>query len=155
MKTAIVWAGIALLAGCAQTQRPVEPIASDQYSAEIVRLENLVDQSADSTEVSQAHYQLAQRCMSHKNPHPDYAKALSNLELYLRHNPTSADDEDLQNWLAALIEIQSLSDRKRIAQLEKSNSELVKQNAELSMKIEMLKALDHAVEEKRQTFNRD
>jgi hypothetical protein len=155
MRTAIVWAGIALLAGCAQTQRPVEPIAANQYSAEIVRLETLVEQSPDSTEVSQAHYQLAQRFMSHKNPHPDYAKALCNLELYLDHNPTSADDEDLQNWLAALVEIQSLSDRERIAQLEQSNSELVKENAELSMKIEMLKTLDHAVEEKRKSFNRD
>jgi len=155
IKTAVIWAAILLLAGCTQTQKSVEPIAADQYSAEIARLEALVRSDPGASEVWQAHYQLAQRYMSHKNPRPNYAKALNNLELYLRHNPNPADDEDMQNWLAALTEIQHLSHRKKIKQLEQVNRKLEKQNTALSMKIEMLKTLDHAVEEKRKTFIRD
>jgi hypothetical protein len=167
MRIGLVWAVISLLAACAQTQRTVDPIGSEQYSAEISRLENLVRQNPGSSKGWQAHYELAQRYMSHDNPGRDYVKALAHLKLYASHDPNAADDQYLQNWLAVLEEIQTLSRDKRVAELnaklteskhenlalKKAISELENENAELDMKIEMLKTLDHAVEEKRKTYN--
>ena len=167
MRTGIVWAVVALLAGCAQTQRSIDPIGSDQYSTEIARLVAVAMQNPDSSEGWLAHYQLAQRYMSHKNPRRNYKKALENLELYIEHTPGAANDDDLQNWLAVLKEVQLLTDNKRIAQLnaelwdsgqenlalEDANSELIQLNADLNQKVEMLKTLDHTVEEKRKTYN--
>ncbi len=167
IKIWVVWAVISLLGGCAQTQGPVEPISSDQYPAEIARLEAIILQNPGSSEAWQAHYQLAQQYMSHNNPSRSYGKALAHLEIYASHSPGAADDQDLQNWLAVLKAIQNLSRDKRVAELnaelteskwenlalKKALGELENQNAELDMKIEMLKTLDHAVEEKRKTFN--
>jgi hypothetical protein len=168
MRIGIVWVVLSFLAGCAQTpQQPVHAIDSDQYPSEIARLEAIVVENPDSTKAWQARYQLAQRYMSYNNPRRNYKKALENLQLYVSHNPTAADDPNLQNWLAALKEIQLLSDNKRIAQLNAKlwdsgqtnlalkyvNRELEKRNEDLNKKIEMLKTLDHTVEEKRKTYN--
>jgi len=167
MRIGIVWAVISLLAGCAQTQRPAATIEPDQYSAEIARLENVVRQNPGSSRGWQAHYQLAQQYMSHNNPSRNYGKALAHLEIYASHNSGAANDQDLQNWLAVLKAIQNLSRDKRVAELnaklkqsrqanvvlEAANIELQKTNTELASKIEMLKTLDHAVEEKRKSFN--
>ncbi|MEP5766009.1 MAG: outer membrane protein assembly factor BamD [Halieaceae bacterium] len=157
--TLVVSALIFFLGGCAQMQsKTVGPLESGQYSTEISRLEAVVSQNPDSSSAQQAHYQLAQRYMSYKNPQRDYAKALRNLELYSRNNPDAARNQELQDWLAALQEIQQLSRDKRVARINakleesrQANLELKELNAELNKKIDMLKILDQAVEEKRKT----
>jgi hypothetical protein len=167
IKIWLVWAVISLLGGCAQTRGPVEPISPDQYPAEIARLEAIILQNPGSSKAWQAHYQLAQIYISHKNPTRNYRKALGNLEVYVSHHPTTADDEDLQNWLAVLNRLQNQSRGKKIQQLNaklkdsrlanfalrEANRELENHNADLSRTIDMLKTLDHAVEEKRKSYN--
>ena len=166
IKIWLVWAAISFAGGCAQTQGPVEPIGFNQYSVEIARLEAVILHKPGSPEAWQAHYQLAQLYINYKNPRRNYKKALENLEVYLSHHAITADDEDLQNWLAILNQLQNLSPSKKIQQLnaklkntrqanfalKEANGELEKQNADLSRTIEMLKTLDHAVEEKRKNY---
>jgi hypothetical protein len=167
IKIWLVWAAISFAGGCAQTQGPVEPIGLNQYSAEIARLEAVIFHNPGSSEAWQAHYQLARLYISYKNPRRNYKKALENLEVYLSHHPISTDDEDLQNWLAILNQLQDLSHSKKIQQLnaklrdtrqanfalKEANGKLEKQNADLSRTIDMLKTLDHAVEEKRKNYS--
>lgn len=157
----VFWVLISFLGGCTQmSPKKVGPLAPDQYSKEIARLESVVSQNPDSALGWQARYQLAQRCVSYNNPNRNYKKALQNLELYASHNPAAAKNQELQNWLVALQEIDQLSRDKRVAQINakleestKANLALQEVNAELNKKIDMLKILDQAVEEKRKTHS--
>ena len=147
-------------------------IESYQYAMEIARLENIIAHNPEASERWQAHYQVAQLYISYKNPQRNYQKSLENLKLYLRYHPDSVHDHDLQNWLSVLNEIQNQTPKleiqnRRIEQLnamltetreaslalKEENSILEKHNAELAQKIDMLKTLDHSVEEKRRNYS--
>jgi hypothetical protein len=167
LKIGIVWAGIFLLAGCAQNQGLKHSIKPDQYSIEIARLEAVIVQKPQSSEGWQAHYLLAQLYIDHKNPRRNTKKGLDNLEIYLRHISTFTNDQELQNWLTALDEIKTQSQNNRIewlsAELEESrqasldlqeeNGRLEEYNAAMNRKIDMLEILDHKVEEKRKSYD--
>ena len=176
VKTGIVWAVLSFLAGCTQLPEPVisvsaPTIVSQQPAVQIVMLESIVFHNPDSPKSWQAHYQLAQLYYSYKNPYRNYQKALEHLEQYLPHQNDAELDPDLQDWLLVLKEIQNQSptiesQNKQIEQLtarledftktnlfvEGLNSTLEEENAELTMKVEVLKTLDQSVEEKRKTY---
>lgn len=176
VKTGIVWAVLSFLAGCTQLREPVisvsEPrIVSQQPAVQIVMLESIVFHNPDSPKSWQAHYRLAQLYYSYKNPYRNYQKALEHLEQYLPHQNDAELDPDLQDWLLVLKEIQNQSptiesQNRQIEQLtarledftktnlfvEGLNSSLEEENAELTMKVEVLKTLDQSVEEKRKTY---
>jgi hypothetical protein len=176
VKTGIVWAVLSFLAGCTQLREPVisvsEPtIVSQQPAVQIAMLEAIVFHNPDSPKSWQAHYRLAQLYYSYKNPYRNYQKSLEHLELYLPHQEDAVPDHDLQNWLLVLREIQNQSptiesQNRQIEQLagrledftktnlfvEGLNSTLEEENAELTMKVEVLKTLDQSVEEKRKNY---
>ena len=179
VKIGFGWVVLSFLVGCAHSREPVIPISeptivSQQPVVQIAMLESIVFHNPDSPRSWQAHYQLAQLYYSHKNPYRDYQKALEHLELYLPHKNDAVHDLDLQNWLLVLREIQIQSptiesQTRQIAQLtarlddftrtnlfvEGLNSTLEEENAELTMKVEVLKTLDQSVEEKRKSYTAD
>ncbi len=135
-------------------------MAPDAYPSEIARLETLVRENPGSAKAGRAQYELALRYMSHENPKPDYDKALQNLESYARSNPEQAEDAEIQDRLAMLYELKRRSRDRRIAKLEteleqsrQANLKLQADNAELNKRIELLKVLDQAVEEKRKNYS--
>jgi hypothetical protein len=176
MKIGIVWAIISFLTGCALFQGRSNPIYTGnlephQYWTEIARLEAMVLQNPESSKRWQAHYQLAQLYISYENPRRNFRKSFENLELYLLHHPNSVDDPNRQDWPSVLDEILQQSpimesQNKEIERLtaeldesvqanlalEEANSKLEEDNAELVSKIDLLKTLDHSVEEKRKNY---
>jgi hypothetical protein len=158
-KMGIIWAVISLLIGCASVQEPSIPIyESNQYATEIARLEVAISQDPESVKGRQAHYQLAQLYTSDMNPRRNYKKSLENLKLYLLYHPAAKDGHDLQNWLSVLKGIEQLETKLKISTqenlvLKEANSELEKANVELATMIDILKTLDHRVEEKRKNYN--
>ena len=168
MKIGFVWAIISFLIGCASIQERTNPKnKADEYSTEIARLDTIILKKPETSKKWQAHYQLAQLYISYKNPRRNYKKALKNLKLYSPHHPTYRDDHDLRNWLLVLKEIQNQSphieyQNKKIKRLttklkksKRANHALKKENKTLAMKIDMLKILDHRVEEKRKNYTSD
>jgi hypothetical protein len=179
LKIGIGWVVLSFLVGCAQFHQPVGPISeptivSQQPAVQIAMLESIVFHNPDTPKSWQAHYQLSQLYYSFKNPSRDYQKALEHLELYLPHNRDAVLDPDLQNWLLVLREIQTQSptiesQNRQIDQLtarledftktnlfvEGLNSTLEEENAELTMKVEVLKTLDQSLEEKRLSYTTD
>jgi hypothetical protein len=172
MKLGILLTGFSFLIGCTLIQTPSVPrFEPDQYAIEIAKLEAEVLQGPEAANRGKAHYKLALLHNSYKNPRRDYKKAFENLERHLAHHPASLDDDDLQNWLSILYEIQRQlprieSQEEKIEQLttnleqsmqdnlllQQAYLELEKSSKELATKFEILKTLDHRVEEKRKSY---
>jgi chromosome segregation ATPase len=94
-------------------------VAGDQYSREIVELNQVVQQNSNPDKAKKTHLELAQLYSNHKNPRRNYQKALKHLKAYyqkaLKHLKAYsafedfAEDDETQNWMAALKEIDHLS----------------------------------------------
>jgi hypothetical protein len=172
IKTGIACAVFAFLVGC--TQVPKADVKAYNYSAEIARLEAKISERPGSAESWEAHYELAQLYLNHENPWRDYKKSLENLQIYARHQPTSAHDANLQNWLSVLKEVQYVSpklaiknqeieqltveleqSKQEVLTLQEANRQLAEQTANLGSKIDILKTVDQGVEEKRKSYNED
>jgi DNA mismatch repair ATPase MutS len=149
-----------------------------KYIKEITNQEQTILTSADTSERTRAHLELAHLYTSYKNPQRNYKKALKHLEIYASLEPDFANDKDLRNWLSALKEIERLAQklesqdkevrqlnkkldqsRRKITgfknktrQLKKKNNQLAESNASLEKTIEMLKNIDRNIEEKRKTY---
>ena len=185
----IIAAGCVLLialAGCTHQQNraaggpektAVQP-QTGKYIKEITKQEQTVRTSADTSERTRAHLELAHLYTSYKNPQRNYKKALKHLEIYASLEPDFAKDEDLRNWLSALKEIERMAQKlesqdkevhqlnkkldqsrreitgfkKKTRQLKKKNNQLAESNASLEKTIEMLKNIDRNIEEKRKTY---
>jgi hypothetical protein len=83
-------------------------VAGDQYSREIVELNQVVQQNSNPDKAKKTHLELAQLYSNHKNPRRNYQKALKHLKAYSAFEDFAEDDET-QNWMAALKEIDHLS----------------------------------------------
>jgi chromosome segregation ATPase len=115
---------------------PSPSVASDQYSQEIVELNQIVQQNSNPGKAKEAHLELAQLYSNHKNPQRNYQKALVHLKTYSAFKDFAEDDET-QNWIVALKEIDRLS--KKIAtqkrQIGQMQSQLDKsKKAKLALK---------------------
>jgi hypothetical protein len=87
---------------------PGPSVAGDQYSREIVELNQVVQQNSNPDKAKKTHLELAQLYSNHKNPRRNYQKALKHLKAYSAFEDFAEDDET-QNWMAALKEIDHLS----------------------------------------------
>ena len=87
---------------------PSPSVAGDQASQQIVELNQAVQQNSNPARAKKAHLELAQLYSNHKNPRRNYQKALEHLKAYSAFEDV-ADQEETQNWMAALKEIDRLS----------------------------------------------
>ena len=86
------------------------PAAQTKYSQEAVELKNVVKQNSNATETKKAHLELARLYLNHNNPQRNYKKAFEHLRTYVAIADTSINEETL-NWMAALKEIDRLSEK--------------------------------------------
>ncbi|MGD9226408.1 MAG: hypothetical protein PVF26_07910 [Desulfobacterales bacterium] len=114
---------------------PNAPVAGDQYTQEIVELNQVIQHNPNPDKVKKAHLKLAQLYSNHENPRRNYQKALRHLKVYASLE-NFADDET-RNWMAVLKEIDRLS--KKITtqnkQIQRLQSQLDKsKTAKLALK---------------------
>jgi chromosome segregation ATPase len=86
------------------------PVEENKYTQEIVALKNVVQQNSNAAQTKKAHLQLAHLYLNHKNPQRNYQKALGHLRAYLAIADAPIDEGTL-NWMAALKEINRLSEK--------------------------------------------
>jgi chromosome segregation ATPase len=183
----ILFIALALgFSGCSHTMNSAKtPVTSpntllpreNKYSREIVELKNVVRRNSNAAETKKAHLELANLYLNHKNPQRNYQEALDHFRAYVATADSSINEETL-NWMAALKEIDRLSEEITQVQkeLEKSNQaalafqrtnqkltreeillreknrKLEESNQKLEKTIEMLQNLDQRLEEKRKNF---
>ena len=138
MTVVLVFSGCAHLtnSGKDTSAAPGPSVAGDQYSQEIVELNQVVQQNSTPDKSKKAHLELAQLHSNHKNPRRNYQKAFRHLRAYSAFEDSTEDDET-QNWMSALKEIDRLS--KEIAtqnkQIRRLQSQLDKsKKAKLAIK---------------------
>jgi hypothetical protein len=130
MIVVLVFSGCAHLtnSGKDTSAAPGPSVAGDQYSREIVELNQVVQQNSTPDKSKKAHLELAQLYSNHKNPRRNYQKAFRHLKAYSAFED-SAEDDETQNWMSALKEIDRLSKeiatrnkqiRRLLSQLDKS-----------------------------------
>ena len=121
---------ILVFSGCVHTTNsqnetsavPDPAAATDSYSQEIVKLNDVAQQDLNPDKSIKAHLALAQLYSNYKNPRRNYNKALKHLKVYSAAQDSGADEET-RNWMAALKEIDRLSkeivtQKKQIRQLQ-------------------------------------
>jgi chromosome segregation ATPase len=115
---------------------PGPSVAGEQYSQEIVELNQVVQQNSNPNKSKKAHLELAQLYSNHKNPRRNYQKALKHLKAYSAFEDFAEEDET-QNWMVALKEIDRLSKAitSRNKQIRRLQSQLDKsKKAKLAIK---------------------
>jgi len=186
----IVYIGafVALLGACAQTSAPsrktVEApgsgLSSDEYGAEIIRLQRIILNTAEPPQKKAAHFQLAYLYLSADNPERNYQKALEQFRAYASLEGSRKEPAEERDWMAALTEMESLLNEndlqrgtileleqklkksmqaqlalnKKNAKLTQANQDLANSNLKLEQTIETLKTFDRRLEEKRKNFSR-
>jgi hypothetical protein len=110
-------------------------------------LEGIAWNHPDQLVRAQAHLKLARLYASHKNEHPNYQRALEELELYLHSNPDDGRSDEIQDLLAVLSELARLSAENQ--KLRQKVNQLTKEKQELRDSVEKLKKLDIRMEQKR------
>jgi len=108
---------ITLTCACSQTQRMSRPssathlsgLTGDQFSQEIHSLEKITRSDADLSRKKSAHLTLADLYISFKNPERNYKMALAHLENYAALDPAVNEQYEVQDWLAALKEMDRFS----------------------------------------------
>ena len=106
----LVFSGCAHLTNSGEDTSPAPgpSVAGEQYSQEIVELNQVVQQNSTPNKSKKAHLELARLYSNHKNPRRNYQKALEHLKAYSAFEDFTKADET-QNWMAALKEIDRLS----------------------------------------------
>ncbi len=173
------WAYLLLLliflAGCSLKPSLKKPEGEREFIQETARLEKLAREHPEASVRAQSHLQLAFLYVTEGNPQLDYTRALQEMESYLSLEPKQTLSDDVQNWLAALRELDRL--RKDQLNLREKNRDLQNQidrlltslgkaqeankslrdevvnlketNNKMKEAIEKLKSLDRQMEEKR------
>jgi DNA repair exonuclease SbcCD ATPase subunit len=162
-----------VLIGCLHTMNsaktPVSstspPAAENNYSRKMLKLKNVVQQNSNAAETKKAHLELARLYLNHKNPQRNYQKAYAHLRIYVANAEVSVSEETL-NWMAALKEIDLLSEKiaclsEEIMQvkkeLEKSNEAALavqRSNQKLSREEIMLREKNRKLEESNQKLEK-
>jgi chromosome segregation ATPase len=162
-----------VFSGCSHTTNSAKtpsvsthpPVAENKYSQEMVELKNVVQQNSNAAETKKAHLELARLYSNHKNPQRNYQKAFEHLRTYVAIADSSITEETL-NWMAALKEIDRLSEKithlsEEITQvqkeLEKSNQATVavqRTNQKLTREEIMLREKNRKLEESNQKLEK-
>jgi hypothetical protein len=114
-----------LLLGCSLKHRPQ---TGEEFSRETVRLETLIQESADPSDRAKLHHQLAELSTHHQNPGRNYGKALREFEAYLSLAPVEARTDEAQDWLGVLRELERAG--KEAVQCTGKMEDLVGENRE-------------------------
>jgi len=163
------------MVSCSWKLPPTKPGGELGFFQETSRLEKVAREHPDPSVRAQAHLKLAFLFLNHRNPQLNYPRSLQEMKSYLSMAPAKAATDDLQNWLAALQEMEHLrksgweegmKNQSLQAQLEKLHPVLEKMkeankilrdevaglkemNAKMKETIEMLENFDLQMEEKR------
>ena len=113
------------------------------FPKEIARLEKIAKTNPDISVQARAHLQLALLHADHKNPFPDYLRAVKGLETFISLEPEGGKADDIQNLLALL---------KKIELLTKENNRIKEENQKMKDIIENMKSLDIQLEQKRKKY---
>ncbi|MBI5205173.1 MAG: hypothetical protein HZA11_09670 [Nitrospirae bacterium] len=113
------------------------------FPKEIARLEKIAKTHSDVSVQARAHLQLALLHADHKNPFPDYLRAVKELETFISLEPEGGKADDVQNLLALL---------KKIELLTKENNRIKEENQKINDVIEKMKSLDIQLEQKRKKY---
>ena len=125
-------------------------LKSDEYSIEIMRLEDVIKNNPSQSDRIKAHYHLANLYSSYKNSKKDYKKALEHLNIYISLDSKAIKQNDVRNCLSLLREVDKLS--VELSSLNRKNLDLNRKNLELKQTIEKLQTLDLQVEQKRKRY---
>ena len=99
---------------------PLKKVEGEQgFFQETSRLEKVAREHPDPSVRAQARLKLAFLFLNHRNPQVNYPRALQGMKSYLSTAPANAATDDLQNWLAALQEMEHL--RKSGLEMGKKN----------------------------------
>ena len=112
--------------------------AQNKYSREIGDLKNIVSLNSNAAETKKAHLELARLYANHKNPQRNYQKAFEHLRFYIAISDDSVSEETL-NWMAALREIESLSEK-----IERQSEEIAQVQKELEKSSQAILAMQRA-----------
>ena len=167
MTVVLVFTGCAHLtnSGNDTSAAPGPSVAGDQYSQEIVELNQVVQQNSNPDKAKKTHLELAQLYSDHKNPRRNYQKAFRHLKAYSAFEDSTEDDET-QNWMSALKEIDRLSKeiatqskqiRKLQSQLDKSKKTklaIKKSNRKLTSEEIKLRERNRKLEESNQKLQK-
>jgi hypothetical protein len=145
MKAGFIWAIISFLIGCAQFQEMVNPQTASQNQM----IEQLTTELQNSLLKNHA---LKQENKKLRADNYGLVKAnaklkTANRQLMNTNSRLKKDNRQLMNTNSGLK-----TDNR---QLMDTNNRLKTNNQDLAMKIDILKILDHRVEEKRKTFTSD
>jgi hypothetical protein len=162
------WACFLLLlfftASCSLNQAFVKSTSESEPLQETARLEEISRDHPDTAIRAQAHLQLAFLYVNYKNPRLNYLRALQEMEAYLSLSPDKTQTVDVQNWLAALREMDQLREdwtemaeknqalQGRIDKLQATLDKVQEANNKMREAIERLKTLDRQMEEKRRSI---
>lgn len=116
-------------------------ITAEEISKEIATLLSAIRKSRTDRVDNSAHLQLAWLYGHHKNPSPQYLKALQELDEYLSLSPEYGHDDFLQNWHRTL---------KEVVRLSRENKDLREKAEQMKRTVEQLKHLDIEIEKRRQ-----
>lgn len=135
-------------------------LKAQDFPKEIARLEAMLVHTEPSSR-AKAHMRLGLLHLDSKNPNPNYAAAVKELEAYLTLDPKGEKKEEIQNLIQLLSELRKTAEenkkiKAKIDQLtlenqeiKKENIEVKKENQEIKKTVEELKSLDVNIEERR------
>jgi hypothetical protein len=135
--TLLLWAITAVVLGCANTPDPnpsavyvpsISTLQPEEYPGEIEKYHQLIQSDLHLGVQQRAHLYLASLYFSPMNPNRDYKLALKHLETYALYDPDFVNGVDPRLLLAAIIEIERLSD---IADAQSKAIRALNQEAEM------------------------
>jgi hypothetical protein len=91
------------------TPEPRPLLSAEDYAAETKDLQEALDSATNTTDTAASHLALAWIYVAHNNPLRDYDKALVHLIQYGRIDPEGAVDMRVNNWIAVLDTVKSLT----------------------------------------------
>jgi hypothetical protein len=152
----LLWAVMAVLAGCAHTSPgpgpPVVYVPSisdlqpEEYAGEIDKYEKLIQSDLQLSTQQRAHLYLASLYFSPMNPKRNYQLALKHLETYALYDPDFVNGMDPRLLLAAIIEID------RLSAMADAQSKAIRS---LTIEVEMLKIQTSATKGNRDELQKD
>lgn len=139
----------------------------DQFSDYIIQLTNAIQSIDKPIARKRGMLLMARACVYHRNPHPDYAKALGCYQEYLNHEKDNESNPDIRNWVRVLSHIQHqkkrLEDMKENLTVIRKKNQILAENIrkqdtiiwKLESKLKKLDALYFQFERKKKKKNQD
>jgi len=110
----------------------------DVYSREMARLDQIVRKKPNSIQAKKAHLRLAELYLNHNNFRRNYLKAHEHMQAYIRLEKGRLD-ESTHNWIAALREIDLLSQ-----EIDSRNRQIAKLQGRLEKAEKEKAAINHS-----------